>query len=155
VLGKEPWTHLSLPAIAETEGRAAFAQDRFHIRHPGDLLHESRESRNDLDRIKSTIGSFNFASQYQQNPIPVEGEIVKWQWFRFYDELPTRKPGDFVAQSFRFRFASVKRTCARHWTDFAAKTAAERTRWRSGGDSNWRCHFDSTVRQRRGFESTD
>jgi predicted phage terminase large subunit-like protein len=99
LLGKEPWVHLNLPAIAETEERIPIGENKFHIRHPGELLHEARESRADLDRIKTTIGSFNFSAQYQQCPIPVEGEIIKWEWFQFYDELPRREAGDRIVQS--------------------------------------------------------
>ena len=99
VLGKEPWVHLNLPAITETEQRIPIARSRFHTWRPGELLHEARESKPDLDRIKATIGSFNFSAQYQQRPIPLEGEIVKWEWFRFYDELPPRESGDKIVQS--------------------------------------------------------
>jgi predicted phage terminase large subunit-like protein len=99
VLGKEPWVHLNLPAIAETEQRIPTARNRFHIWLPGEPLHEARESKSDLDRIKATIGSFNFSAQYQQRPIPLEGEIVRWEWFRFYDELPPREAGDTIVQS--------------------------------------------------------
>jgi predicted phage terminase large subunit-like protein len=99
VLGKEPWAHLNLPSIAETEQRIPIARSRFHTWRPGEFLHEARESKPDLDRIKATIGSFNFSAQYQQRPIPLEGEIVKWEWFRFYDELPPRESGDTIVQS--------------------------------------------------------
>jgi predicted phage terminase large subunit-like protein len=99
VLAREPWVHLNLPAIAENERRIAIDRNRFHTLYPGEVLHEARESRADLDRIKATIGSFNFSAQYQQCPIPVEGEIVKWDWFRLYDELPARKPGSLIVQS--------------------------------------------------------
>jgi predicted phage terminase large subunit-like protein len=99
VLGKEPWVHLNLPAIAEVEQRIPIARSRFHMRRPGELLHEARESKADLDRIKATIGSFNFSAQYQQRPIPLEGEIVRWEWFRLYDELLPRESGDTIVQS--------------------------------------------------------
>jgi hypothetical protein len=49
--------------------------------------------------IKATIGNFNFFAQYQQCPIPLEGEIIKWEWFRFYDEMPLRESGDTIVQS--------------------------------------------------------
>src|SRR6202035_4256090 len=52
VLGKEPWVHLNLPAIAETEQSIQIGPNRFHTQRPGELLHEARESKADLDRIK-------------------------------------------------------------------------------------------------------
>jgi phage terminase large subunit-like protein len=69
------------------------------VRHPGEVLHDARESKADLDRIKATIGSFNFSAQYRQCPIPLEGEIVRWEWFRFHDELPVRGRRDMIVQS--------------------------------------------------------
>lgn len=99
VLAKEPWVHLNLPAIAEVEHRIPIGPNQFHFRRVGDLLDEARESKADLDRIKATIGSFNWYAQYQQCPVPLEGEILKWEWFPFYDEFPSRRPGDLIIQS--------------------------------------------------------
>ena len=31
--------------------------------------------------------------------MPPEGEIIKWEWFRFYDKLPLHEPGDQIIQS--------------------------------------------------------
>ena len=99
VLAKEPWIHLNLPAIAEVEHRIPIGPNQFHLRRVGDLLHEARESKADLDRIKATIGSYNWYAQYQQRPVPLEGEIINWGWFLFYDEVPSRRGGDRIIQS--------------------------------------------------------
>jgi predicted phage terminase large subunit-like protein len=96
---KEPWVYLQLPAIAETEQQITIGYDETYIRQPGEPLHEEREPREVLDRIKLRLGSFNFSAQYQQSPVPLEGEIIKWEWFRFYDELPTRGPKTRIVQS--------------------------------------------------------
>lgn len=99
VLAKGPWIHLNLPAIAEEEQRIQIGADQFHCRRVGDLLHAERESKADLDLIKATIGSFNWSAQYQQRPVPLEGEIIKWEWFPFYDEFPSPLRGDRIVQS--------------------------------------------------------
>jgi predicted phage terminase large subunit-like protein len=99
LLQKERWVHLSLPAIAEVEQRIEIGPNQTQLRAVGDVLHEAREPRPVLDRIKLALGSFNFSAQYQQSPVPLEGEVVKWQWFRRYDSLPARKPGDLIVQS--------------------------------------------------------
>jgi predicted phage terminase large subunit-like protein len=52
------------------------------------VLQPDRESRLTLEGIRGTIGEYNFASQYQQNPIPLGGAIVKVEWLQYYD------PGD-------------------------------------------------------------
>jgi predicted phage terminase large subunit-like protein len=38
------------------------------------------------------MGEYNFSSQYQQNPIPLGGAMVKVDWLRYYDpsDLPER-----------------------------------------------------------------
>src|SRR5689334_19797597 len=45
-----------------------------------------------LDRIRRTIGEYNFAGQYQQSPAPLGGGLVKAEWFKRYrqSELPER-----------------------------------------------------------------
>jgi predicted phage terminase large subunit-like protein len=40
------------------------------------------------------MGSFDFAAQYQQEPIAAGGNIIKWHWFIAYDEPPRWEQGD-------------------------------------------------------------
>jgi predicted phage terminase large subunit-like protein len=102
VLEQESWDVLSLPAIAETNERHLIQGPlgrRYFIREPGDILHPQRESRESLAATRRAIGEFSFAAQYQQNPIPLGGAIVKTEWLRFYQpgEQPAKFP--FVLQS--------------------------------------------------------
>jgi len=99
VTQKEPWVDLRLPAIAEVEQTVALGPDEHYTRKVGEVLHEAREPKEVLDQLKVALGSFNFSAQYQQCPIPLEGEIIHWDWFRFYDELPCRVAGDRIVQS--------------------------------------------------------
>ncbi len=100
VLAKgEPWTVLSLPAIAEIDQRIQIGANRFHDRRAGDLLQPEREPLAVLEDLKRTIGTFSYSAQYQQVPIPEDGEIFKWTWFNFYDEAPARGSGDQIVQS--------------------------------------------------------
>ena len=48
--------------------RIPIGPDRYHMREPGDALHESREPLEVLERIKAEIGSLKFSAQYQQQP---------------------------------------------------------------------------------------
>ena len=34
------------------------------------------------------MGSIQFESQYQQNPVPADGQIIKRAWLRYYEEPP-------------------------------------------------------------------
>jgi hypothetical protein len=99
LLEQEGWTHLHLPAIAETQHRIPIGQGRVQLRRPGDLLHPERESRAVLDEFKRSMGSLNFAAQYQQQPVAEGGNLIKWDWFRFYQEPPAGQAGDRIIVS--------------------------------------------------------
>ena len=96
LLDQGDWTHLNLPAIAETEHDVPIGPGRVHRRKIGDLLHPEREPQSVLDEAKYEMGSMAFAAQYQQEPVTEDGNLVKWSWFRFYDEAPQRMTGDKI-----------------------------------------------------------
>ena len=84
----EDWEVLSFPAIAEEDQRHEIATPLGTIvyeRKVGDVLDPTRESLQTLLSLKQVIGSYNFASQYQQNPTPVGGAMVKTEWLKYYD----------------------------------------------------------------------
>ena len=93
------WTHLNLPAIAEERSVIALDQNRQFIRLPGDLLHPEREPQAALDEMRGTMGSMEFAAQYQQAPVPAGGNLIKWSWFKFFETPPTPQPGDRIIVS--------------------------------------------------------
>jgi predicted phage terminase large subunit-like protein len=99
ILEQGGWTHLNLPAIAESEYRVPLSPTRDHLRRPGELLHPEREPRAVLDEIKQSMGSLDFAAQYQQEPIAEGGNLIKWDWFESYDKPPFRQPGDRIIVS--------------------------------------------------------
>jgi hypothetical protein len=71
------WTHLNLPAIAETECSIALGNHRYHHRRIGDLLHPERENEAALHELKTSMGSMEFSAQYQQAPVPLGGNLIK------------------------------------------------------------------------------
>lgn len=100
----ENWTHLNLPAIAETDQEIPIGPGKTHFRRTGDVLHPQRESFERLEQTKKSMGSFDFSAQYQQNPLPPEGNLIKWGWFEFYDQPPQRAVGDMIVQSWDTAF---------------------------------------------------
>jgi predicted phage terminase large subunit-like protein len=88
------WTHLNLPAIAEYFESIQISADAFHQRNVGDALHPTWESQAVLKALQAELGSFAFAAQYQQRPVPIEGGLVKWDWFQTYSEIPNQKESD-------------------------------------------------------------
>jgi predicted phage terminase large subunit-like protein len=88
------WTELNLPAIAEAEEFVPIGPEKVHHRKLGEVLHSEREPTSILEEMKRTMGSAEFAAQYQQQPVPPGGNLVRWAWFPVYDELPVRDVGD-------------------------------------------------------------
>src|SRR5262245_22376397 len=88
------WKHLNLPAIAETDYSIPLGINRYHHRRVGDLLHPERENQATLDGLKRDMGSMEFAAQYQQASVPIDGNLIKWSWFKFYDSPLKPGPGD-------------------------------------------------------------
>lgn len=93
VLEQGDWEVLSFPAIAEVDEVHQYETllgKRSFTRKLGEALHPARESLETLRTIRSSIGEYNFQSQYQQTPTPVAGNLVKAAWLRYYDpeQLP-------------------------------------------------------------------
>ncbi len=87
---------LSLPAVA-TEDECYQYQTLFgtqcFTRKAGEALPAERDSVEIYGHIRETVGNFNFQSQYQQNPVPLEGGLIKREWLKFYS--PEEKPQSF------------------------------------------------------------
>lgn len=95
VLAQEGWDVVSFPAIAEEDEthiiESAFGSSLYH-RKMGELLDPERESLAILQELRKSMGEYNFSAQYQQNPIPLGGNIIKTDWLRYY------QPGDRPAR---------------------------------------------------------
>ena len=102
VLAQEQWEILSFPAIAERdeEHRIETILGPLCVRRrQGEALHPDREPSETLDRIRRTIGEYNFAGQYQQSPAPLGGGLVKAEWFKRYRENERPERFDRIVQS--------------------------------------------------------
>ena len=102
VLEREPWEVLSLPAIAREDEviayESVFGTHRFR-RKTGDALHPERDSVDTYRRIRETVGEYNFQSQYQQSPVPLEGGLIKRDWIQSYERQDLPETFTFVLQS--------------------------------------------------------
>ncbi|UZF91318.1 phage terminase large subunit [Bosea sp. NBC_00550] len=99
VLEKEDWDVLSIPAIAEIDQsyRIGEGAEALYHRKVGEVLHPGRDTHEWLAAAKRNLGTLHFSAQYQQNPLPSEGQIIKRDWLRYCDERPSRF--DFVIAS--------------------------------------------------------
>lgn len=98
LLEKGGWYHLNLPAVAETHERFELSSGGVFTRRPGQVLQPSREPPDTLCEIELMIGTFTFETQYQQNPVPAEGNLVKAAWFG-RDRPPPVGPNTKFVQS--------------------------------------------------------
>ena len=75
--GAEKWRVVNFPAIAE--------HNEEH-RKAGEALHPERYDLASLLRIKTAVGSRDWAALYQQRPVPAEGAVFKRDWLKYYTE---------------------------------------------------------------------
>lgn len=75
----ENWRILSYPAIAEEDDAR---------RKVGEALHPERYDIDALNRIRRTLGERDWASLYQQRPVPESGNLFKREMFKPYKEHP-------------------------------------------------------------------
>jgi predicted phage terminase large subunit-like protein len=94
----DEWTVLSLPAIATRTENIWIGHDEHH-RQPGDVLHAEREPLEELEKLRSQIGSDIFEGQWQQCPIPLGGFLIDRKYFRYCEHLPQRTSSSLILQS--------------------------------------------------------
>lgn len=99
VLPSGVWEHVSIPAIATEDEEIQVGIDKVVHRKKGESMHPSRLPIEFLQRVRAETGTYNFEAQYQQNPIPRQGNLVRAEWLRTYDEEPHQVPYDYVVQS--------------------------------------------------------
>ena len=90
------WYELSLPAIATSDEIVPLTRGRTHLRKAGDILHPEREPLAVLEELKRSMGSLAFAAQYQQDPVPAVGNMIKAEWLKTYDSFDRSQGGQIV-----------------------------------------------------------
>ena len=90
----ESWDVLSFPAIAERDETYDFLTPygrRQIRRRSGEILQPSLLSQSTLESQRRAMTEYNFMAQYQQDPQPPSGIIVKRQWLKFYEPKEPQK----------------------------------------------------------------
>ena len=94
----EKWEVVSLPAMAEDDDPLG--------RELGQPLCPGLFTKDALESIKKSVGSYWWASLYQQRPSPAEGGIFKRNWWQYYRRAPDRL--DEIIQSWDMTFKDTK-----------------------------------------------
>lgn len=92
------WRFVEIPAIAEQDETHDLGRGRIHLRKTGEALEPGRVPLVELEATKAAIGTAEFNAQYQQKPVPEEGNLVQRAWLR-RGPPPPRTRQDRVVQS--------------------------------------------------------
>ena len=76
------WDLLKLPAIYEQP--TTFTKPYPIFKEAGSVLHQEREDMFTLNRLKLELGEYNFSAQYQQEPLPSAGAMIKKSWLKYF-----------------------------------------------------------------------
>src|SRR5215510_11915441 len=98
----ESWDVLSFAAIAEQDETydivTPYGRKRIQ-RKTGEILQPTLLSATTLEIHRRAMTDYNFTAQYQQNPQPPSGNIVKREWLKFYGPHDLPEKFDQILQS--------------------------------------------------------
>ena len=89
LMEKGGWEQLLLPAIADAPTAYHFGRVE-KWREAGEVLHPGRDTPELLVITRQELGGAAFEAQYQQNPLPAEGGLVRREWLRRFAEQPAQ-----------------------------------------------------------------
>lgn len=102
------WKHVKIPLVAEEDECWQFPlSQRVVVRRVGDILQPERFTKEVIEQ--RSLDRFSYASQYQQSPIPLEGNIIRYRDVRYYGGIDplTNEPDENLPANFDFKVISV------------------------------------------------
>jgi len=88
MMAQDDYDLLTIPAIATQRERWDLGNGRIHVRNRGEFIQPSRMGAAELERQKRIMGATAFSAQYQQQPVPDDGVVIRRAWLRYCDEYP-------------------------------------------------------------------
>src|SRR5260370_13628806 len=82
--------------LSVQDERIPIGPGRIYRRKAGTVIDTRRESLEDLERLKQQMSELFFSAQYQQEPIPLAGNIIKAEWFKEYEITPAYSNNDLL-----------------------------------------------------------
>jgi predicted phage terminase large subunit-like protein len=95
----EEWFYLKFPAISTCDETIAVGSSLIYERREGEALHVERMPLEELEKRREEVGSDTWQAQYQQEPVPPGGYMIRRTWVQRYQLLPPRKSGSRIIQS--------------------------------------------------------
>ena len=95
------WTVVNIPAVAteDAEYRTGRREQDVYHRKEGEVIDERRMTLSEINSRRQNMGSILFYAQYQQAPVPAEGNIIHREWLHRYRREYSREDFDCVIQS--------------------------------------------------------
>ncbi|MFK8040274.1 MAG: phage terminase large subunit [Rickettsiaceae bacterium] len=81
------WHHLKIPALANDTIKFKI-NNASYIFNKGELLHKKRDNSEQLTKVESAIGTYNYHAQYLQAPISENNAILRLEDISFFEKLP-------------------------------------------------------------------
>ena len=79
---------LKIPARADDSITYDLGDGLNHTFEAGDFLQEERFGQREFEKKRVEMGSKDFSAQYQQEPLPSDGGVLQWDWFRPCERVP-------------------------------------------------------------------
>lgn len=99
VLQQGTYTHLNLPMEYEETDTVTPIGWEDPRTEPGELLWPERNDAAFVAKKKVELGSYDYAAQFQQRPVPLEGGMFKRHWWRYWQPrgaslppIPVKQP---------------------------------------------------------------
>jgi predicted phage terminase large subunit-like protein len=92
-LGLKNWEHLKIPMeYSRSQSKSTSLNWVDPRQTDGELLHEERIGRSEVESLKKILGPYGSSGQLAQEPAPAEGGIIKRQWIKHYE-----RDGDYIS----------------------------------------------------------
>jgi len=109
LMKKDTWEQISLESPMQRARTIVFPlSKRTKVLRLEEPLWEEKEPLNVLANQKIEMGTWAYAAQYLQSPAPLEGGLVKKDWFRFYKYAPIETMNQLI-QSWDMTFKETKK----------------------------------------------
>ncbi len=106
---RQGFAHLRLPAVESADREIRFPRSgRIVHRSASQPLWPARENAAQLTEMAEQLGSYGYAAQYLQDPVPLSGSMFNRDWWQFYDETPAIEQMNLVLQSWDLSFKGTE-----------------------------------------------
>lgn len=105
LLNTDEFFQLAIPAIATKPETYELMHGGTYTREIGEVLRPDAEPLELLESMRREMTDAVFSAQYQQQPVPVEGGILKIRHLQRYQAPPILQPTDAVLQSWDTAFS--------------------------------------------------